>query len=503
MSSKISKILVVFLSVSFVAAVPASVPASAQIGQFLKGATKSIFKKGAKKEALKEGAEQAAKQAAKKGAKEGAEDFLRVGTKKAALRKVKRDAAGRTFYRGSKVASQAELKSFIQIEARSVAKKTLLKRSGSAFSRNAFGKASAERMLRNSAGRNLFALEKSAFKASAKLNTAVARRTAGQLSKKLGKEGYNYWRKLVPDIASDANRVLLEDLGSNRSFQHLIAGRLGKKAAPQCLDAYMNMIAAPSLRTDVSMLRYLSKGAAGGADMFFHKGIYKKTAYGLAKDLRMIEEKGVVKVYKEGVSKPIGTITGDAVKGFNIDVPYEDRTLLNLFPKGNATYTTTRRLGHSGYTKLTWEMDKYGKLKRSIVETKPDGRFIPVARDKNAIQSAGKIKKDYNVFGQPVSGRPTYIMDDCGHASALQIGGTNDYINLFSQNASMNKGAWKAGEDIGRKAIQEGKTVVRETRYLYANKFDMRPKSMTVNQTADGVSQISSQVFENLIQAVK
>lgn len=331
-----------------------------------------------------------------------------------------------------------------------------------------------------------------------KLSKEAAEEVSEQLTQKLGKETMAHWRKIVPDPTSGANQIFLKDLSENPKLSRIICGSNGKGSSPQLMEAYTRCLKAPSARTNPNVLRYLSNGA----DLYHNKGVYKKTIYGKGANLKLAEQDGLIHVFKDGSAKSIGEMKSNGLGGYDVKVPFEDRTLLNLYPMKNSTYTTTRQLGKHGYVKLTWFTDECGRTIKTRLEVKPEGKFIPIKRDKNSIQSIGRIKKDNTIHGQTPN-RPTYINDDSGHMSALQCGGTNDNINLLSQNASLNKGLWKKGEDAARKSIDEGKSIIREVEIRYSDKVDLRPSSFNVNQFVGGEQTISNQSFENLIEVVK
>lgn len=470
-----------------------STESSAQVSTMIKGVRKGITEIVKKK---------AGKEAAEKAVKEGAEAVLERGAKSAVKNRVEKDAAGRVVINGVEALGKREAKQVLKEGSESAATMALRKATGKTVAVASTSYASKKFVTKTiskeaTEGFLKVSLKEAEHVAARKLTREAAEEVSEQLTKRLGRSTMEQWRRLVPDATADANRILLKDLNESSNFRRLICGSLGKKGSPQLLEVYTHALDAPTMRTRPDVLRYLSNGA----DLYNSKGVYKKSLYGVGKDLRLVERNGVVQIYKEGSEKSIGKIVPNSSKGFNIEVPFEDRTLLNLYPMNNSTYTTTRTLGKRGYVKNTWVTDEFGRTKEVITEIKPDGKFTPIKRDKNAIQSVGRIKKDNTIHGQTPN-RKTYINDDSGHMAALQCGGTNDSINLLSQNSSLNKGAWKSGEDAARKSINRGRAVTRRVKIDYPDKVDLRPSAFTVNQNVDGVNTIVEQVFQNVIDPV-
>lgn len=439
------------------------------------------------------------KQSTKIAAKSTAKAVVKSVTKE----EIKKESTRFALKKGAKTLGKKEAKIAIKQGAEKVVSRTVKKETKLAVVSKAKSLASIKLVKRRVSKELPYELLESSMKdaihiGTRKLSKEAAEEVSEQLAKKLGKSSLEHWRKLIPDATSDANRVLLKDLSDNPSFRHVICGTNGNYPSPQLLESYTHCLDAPSIRTRPDMLRYLSHGA----DLYHEKGVYRKTFFGRGNDLRFVENNGVIEVFKNGSNKKIGKMIPNNRNGFDIEVPFDDRSLLNIYPMKNSSYTTTRQLGRNGYVKNTWVTDDVGRTWITRTEVKPDGRFVPLKRDKNAIQSIGRIKKDNTIHGQTPN-RPTYINDDCGHMSALQCGGTNDNINLLPQNSSLNKGLWKSGEDAARKSINDGKTVVREVEARYPDKVDLRPSSFNVNQTINGEENIVNQFFENIIEVVK
>ena len=461
-------------------------PAYSQAGTIAKKGAKYISKKAAKKGATKsitkEGAEQVAKKAV---GKEGADQAVKKTAQKTAARKISKDAAGKVTYKGVTAIEKTEAKKIISKSAQRAAAVSL-KRSGAKEISKSLVSAPTKKVAKEVT-----------YITGKTMTKEAAQEVSVKLLKNLGDDGLRAWRKVVPDMTDKANHILLKDLSENKRFRTLVCSSASRKSSPHLLESYYRAIESPRFRTQTNMLRYMNNGA----DLYHSKGIYRKTAFGTGRDLCLKDVDGVTKIFDARSNKYLGKISGDAIKGYHIDVPFENRTLLNIYPLKNATYTTTRTLGTRGYVKNTWITDETGRTKWIITEVMPDGKFVPLKRDGNAIQSAGKIKKDFTVHGQTPN-RATYINDDCGHMAGLQFGGTNDYINLLSQNAGLNKGSWKAGENACRKAMNQGKPFKRVVKCSYADKVDLRPMSFEVNQSIGGIKTIENKIYKNIIEPV-
>jgi hypothetical protein len=104
-------------------------------------------------------------------------------------------------------------------------------------------------------------------------------------------------------------------------------------------------------------------------------------------------------------------------------------------------------------------------------------------------RAAGEIKlriEGRSRFAQSQAGKPDRrLTDDGGHFIAARFNGPRDWFNHFAQDASFNRGAYRAIEDSWAKEVRAGRRVFVDIvpQYIGASR---RPSAITVIWTVDG-----------------
>lgn len=323
--------------------------------------------------------------------------------------------------------------------------------------------------------------------ASRKMSDELSADICSRLERLLSKEAYRSWRSLVPDQGDDSNRVFLIDLQENNELKHLLTS-MSEAIEQRLLSAYLRMIDAPSYRTDMTMLMYLG-GSAPIMD-----------ALNQTTDIRLVDEGGSTSIYSSVSLQKIGELTGDSKVGFHIEVPFDNRQLLNMYPLSNCHYSTKRAFGLNGWVNLDWETDACGRPVKASAKVSPGGSLIPDMMESERVLEAATMKKNNTVLGIAPK-RQTNINDAVGLLLPLSIGGTTDDINVVPLNASLlKKSDWKALESTVSKAVSKGQFVVQELVIKYTDKVDLRPSLLVVSQSINGVETVKGKAFANIVE---
>jgi hypothetical protein len=99
---------------------------------------------------------------------------------------------------------------------------------------------------------------------------------------------------------------------------------------------------------------------------------------------------------------------------------------------------------------------------------------------------AGEIRLQSEARSRSDAGKPDRrVTDDGGHFIAARFNGPSDWFNHFAQDASFNRGAYRALEDGWAKDVRAGHRVFVDIipRYVGTSK---RPSSLTVIWHVDG-----------------
>lgn len=289
----------------------------------------------------------------------------------------------------------------------------------------------------------------------------------------LGETAAKIWTELAGEANEEATQQLLKDIGQSPTLRKLL------RRNPDLLRAYYRIIGTP-YRTDVRILRYLNYGAGKYGRAFPKFAKY----WGLGDDIVMRTERGVTSIYS-GSGEFLGTISGNAKTGYEIVASESNRTLLNLFPLGNATYKCEGCL---------WKTDRFGRV--IYAKTSRVGEVAKSASRDNRIQKdAVQLKNGYTVNGDMSHNLNQFPDDEGGHIIALKHGGTNDLINFVPQSKRINRNegaitaaerAWYRSEYTATKAMEKGQLVEREVYLSYSNNTTMRPSSFRLTQKIDG-----------------
>lgn len=279
------------------------------------------------------------------------------------------------------------------------------------------------------------------------------------------------WKEICGDNFEKYTKILLSDISKHRSLLRAL------KKNPDLLKAYRQLIESV-YRTDLTLLRYINYNAGK-----FARGNLKiAKLWGNGEDL-IIKSEGAINNIYNAAGDYLGTIAGNATDGYIIECSVKNRTLLNLYPLGNATYKC-----HGN----KWITDEYGRVKRA--ETMIHKSSIErESRNSQAQKDATTLKNGYNVDGTQTG--ISNINDEGGHIIALQHGGTNDLINFIPQSSKINRNenafdtisqAWYRSERSATVAINNGHTVEREVNLSYKDNKSMRPDSIRLTQKIDG-----------------
>lgn len=286
-------------------------------------------------------------------------------------------------------------------------------------------------------------------------------------------------------VGSGANKVL-RDKCSKESLEHCSKQLLKDVAAdpalaqhikrnPQFVNSYLQAIDAPSVRTDIKMLRYLHNGA----DKFVDAGYLKK--WGKGADLIFKEQNGVCKIFDTN-SDFLGEIVKTTDNKIVIHCSAKNRKLLNLYPISNATYICDNH---------KWTTDRYGRVCQAYYTVTGREKILAREAGKSITTSVRDLKNRHNRLGLMTSNKLP-LADDGGHLIPRSAGGTNDAINIIPQNQKSNRGGvWKQCENAAtsKKAAKMGKSINCKIDLYYNDDMSLRPSSASRTHTIDGQAQ--------------
>lgn len=402
-----------------------------------------------KKEFTSKGVKEFMEEDVEKVMKEFGEAAVRKGGKELASNAMTKSVREYTSRIARKDAILAERKEMIDLSRKELSEK--------------IGKESSEKLSKNE---------------SERVTKNVIKGASDELSKKIGPAATDYFRKICGKDADKYYAKLLEDVAGNKELAKAISKR------PELLNTYLNLIES-DVRKDVTILRYFNYGASKYAQKLQRLA----GKYGDGTDLIIKTEGGVNRIYKKGTGAFLGTIEGDARKGYTVICSEEERTLLNLYSLKNTTY----KCGPN-----TWKTDEYGKVIYARSEIVGPLKKVE-GRDKQLQRDVVTLKNGYDVNGNAVKRRKGFNPndDEGGHIIALQNGGTNDMINIVPQSAKMNRNyggktvmdkLWRESEkQLNDKIKDKNVGVVVSERWLeYPDKIGQRPSSIKIRHTADG-----------------
>lgn len=315
--------------------------------------------------------------------------------------------------------------------------------------------------------------EKAVKNAEKRAVRGVVKGAREEVEQVLGKRAGNIWSQCFKEGSEEKTKLLLKDIAENADLHKALTKN------PDLLKSYYQLAESP-FRSDVTMLRYVNYNAGKYSRSVSH--IASSIGYG--DDLVIKTANGAHSIY-DGAGNFLGTITGDARKGYVITASSENRKLLNLYPMNNATYKCDG---------ITWITDQQGRVSKVHYTNK--GKVTKIERDGRVTRDAVRCKNDFTVNGNATHTAELYPTDEGGHLIALQNGGTNDLINLVGQSPRANHGVgaktemdniWKRAENSASRAMNKGKEVTTEIEVNYGDKYTMRPKSFTLTQKVDGV----------------
>ena len=289
----------------------------------------------------------------------------------------------------------------------------------------------------------------------------------------LGKTAARVWKEIAGEAGESATRQLLEDIGDNMAVRKIF------QRNPELLKAYYRM-GNSACRTDITMLRYMDYGAGKYGRAFPKLG----KAWGLEDNLFIRNESGVNRIYNKA-GEYLGTISGEARTGYLIECSAKNRTLLNVYPLGNASYVCEGNL---------WKTDQLGRV--IYARTIRTGRVTNVVGRNTQLQKdVLTLKNSTTSAGNAVSSMQRHVNDEAGHLIALSHGGTNDFINFVPQHNRINRNAgafaaeeraWFLSEHSMTNALKNGDSVEREVFLNYRGNNTLRPDSFEITRRLNG-----------------
>ena len=480
---KYSKLYKCLLAIALLSLLPAQ-EADAQLLRriFGKAAAKTVTKK-AKKEVVEKTTKELAEEMAEKSAKEwtrksvakrsarrvarsSSEAALRVFREegaekvmKAEVGRISREVIEETAQKGLKVSVVHRGASLAGKEYAHMARREVVEESERLVARK-MQAASVERLQRNELSRLA-------------VKEGVEAVVEDRVESLLGKTAARVWKDVVGEAGEAATRQLLEDVGENRAVRKIF------QRNPELLKAYYRM-GNSACRTDITMLRYMDYGAGKYGRAFPKLG----KAWGLEDNLFIRSESGANRIYNKA-GEYLGTISGDARTGFLIECSAKNRTLLNVYPLGNASYVCEGNL---------WKTDQLGRV--IYARTTRTGRVANVVgRNAQLQKDVLTLKNSTTAAGNAVSSAQRHINDEAGHLIALSHGGTNDFINFVPQHNRINRNAgayaaeeraWFLSEHSMTNALKNGDSVEREVFLNYKGNNTLRPDSFEITQRVNG-----------------
>ncbi len=297
--------------------------------------------------------------------------------------------------------------------------------------------------------------------------------TVHRVDSLLGRRADMIWRGMVSNSNSAATKLLVDDARRDRNL------RKAFQRDPDLLKIYRQMGNSP-YRKDLNLLRYFNYGAGKYARAYPEI----KNRWGLGNDLVIRLEDGTNYIYS-GSGALLASISGDEEQGYVIRCSSQNRTMLNLYPLGNALYTCDGNV---------WRTDRFGRVVHAFTER--SGRSAVNARhDPQLMRSVLAIKSGMGASGDAVAESVKHLNDEAGHIIGLSIGGTNDLINLVCQHRSLNRKFlfieseeyfWHSSEESLARNLERGKTIQREIHLIYNGRNSLRPDNFEVIQTVSG-----------------
>lgn len=288
----------------------------------------------------------------------------------------------------------------------------------------------------------------------------------------LGQNAGQIWRETVGPARSTATERLVDDTRRDRNLCKTL------QRNPELLKAYHRMGDSP-YRKDVNLLRYFNYGAGKYGRAFPEI----KNMWGLGDDLVIRTQNGTNYIYNASGTL-LGSISGNAENGYVIQCSSRNRTLLNLYPLGNARYECDG---------ISWTTDRFGRVIHAY--TKRSGRSgSNVKRDVPLLRSVLALKSLTTASGDATAEGLSHLKDEAGHIIALSLGGTNDLINFVCQHVSLNRKVlfvaadeyfWHRSEESLVQALERGATIQREIFLHYDGLNSLRPDRFEVSQAID------------------
>lgn len=461
--------------------------------QAAKGAAKQAAK-GATKAATKAAIKQEAKTAISNGISTSTKEASRSIVKKQALKTAKGSLTTETMVKAEKrVASRASKK------ATTTAAKQRAKRVSAAESKALANKAFTRQVSGLKSFGNGRVVSKMAEKKALVSTGATTLKNASSgatmlqvtsretLKKNIGETTTARWMKLT-ESHPEMTKTLITDLEKNPS----LAKAVGRN--PELIDVYHRNFSSPKYRSDVSVLRYQQHGASKFSEdlKFYDKKLKKRVSFS-GNQLTLKEENGVNYWVNNETGKKVGVLSGSQ-GNYTVECYEGNGNMLqnmSLMPntkyiiKNNSSTQTifTNKLGQR--TKVEFTLD--GKQKIKVGK-----------RDASKIQRTQHLMAEQNVYGVKDS-RYHNLNDDGGHIIPKSWGGSDDAINLYSQNMHMNRsGGWKKAEISGKKALKKGKKVELSIEFKYPT-ASLRPSEVHRIQKIDGVV-MYDEVLPNIIE---
>jgi filamentous hemagglutinin len=140
-------------------------------------------------------------------------------------------------------------------------------------------------------------------------------------------------------------------------------------------------------------------------------------------------------------------------------------------------------------SKGNWDKTVNGELKPHTAYHLDNGHaYVTDAAGRvKGVEAQLDLKKmDRNTYQQACVGHCGNAGDDGGHLIASSLGGAGDKINIVPQASTLNRGEWKAMENLLRKELEAGKTVTVKIDVSYPLGGGVRPNAFNVIAIIDG-----------------
>lgn len=278
---------------------------------------------------------------------------------------------------------------------------------------------------------------------------------------------------------------------------------------PTLIDVYLKNITS-DYRADITLLRYFAYRANIAYDFIERNAASTPPALNsLGKEFKSkckecrgsnmwIEKTGSINIIKCN-----NTIVGELEyknEKYEITCSEDDGILLNMPILLSSAYYNIK---HKGITE-TVQTDKYGR--KEIIDATIYGkeRFSRTSKDRiQYIISGFNHLFGLMLLNERMNTNLLHVSDNGGHIIPVQWGGLEEGTNIFPQNEDLNQGrngvkTWKAAEESGAKALEEGKNVELKIEFFYPDHLSLRPYKLSRYQK-NGIEVVCNNLMDNPI----